>query len=69
MCWVATSARETCFRPNAPRLIAAAIKALDFCVRIGDPGSEIAAFGEGIKAELIVMPSHGRTGLNKGAGA
>jgi nucleotide-binding universal stress UspA family protein len=38
---------------------------VDFRVRFGDPGREIAAFAEEIKAELIVMPSHGRTGLSR----
>lgn len=32
-------------------------------VRYGDPGSEVAAFAKVIGAGLIVMPSHGRTGL------
>lgn len=34
-------------------------------VRIGDPGGEIAAFAEELGAELIVLPSHGRTGLRR----
>jgi nucleotide-binding universal stress UspA family protein len=36
---------------------------IDFKIRFGDPGSEIVGFAEEIKAGLIVMPSHGRTGL------
>lgn len=32
-------------------------------VSFGDPGSEIAAFAKEEKADLIVLPSHGRTGL------
>lgn len=32
-------------------------------VAVGNPGAEIAAFAEKIGAELIVLPSHGRTGL------
>lgn len=32
-------------------------------VRFGDPGSEIATFAQEVGAGLIVMPSHGRTGL------
>lgn len=32
-------------------------------VRIGSPGVEIAAYAREIKADLIVIPSHGRTGL------
>lgn len=38
---------------------------VDFHVRFGDPGREIAAFAESLHAELIVMPSHGRTGLSR----
>jgi len=34
-------------------------------VRIGDPGSEIAALADELEAELIVLPSHGRTGLRR----
>jgi nucleotide-binding universal stress UspA family protein len=35
----------------------------DFHVAIGDPGTEVAAYAEGLKADLIVMPSHGRSGV------
>src|SRR3984957_10911360 len=38
---------------------------VDFQVRFGDPGREIAGFAETLHAELIVMPSHGRTGLSR----
>jgi len=38
---------------------------VDFRVRFGDPGREIAAYAEELHAELIVMPSHGRTGLSR----
>jgi nucleotide-binding universal stress UspA family protein len=38
---------------------------VDFQVRFGDPGREIAAFAEKLNGELIVMPSHGRTGLSR----
>jgi nucleotide-binding universal stress UspA family protein len=31
----------------------------------GDPGIEIAKYAEEIKANLIVMPSHGRRGLTR----
>lgn len=33
--------------------------------RIGDPGSEIAAFAEARGADLIVIPSHGRKGVQR----
>lgn len=32
---------------------------------IGDPGRAIADFAEAIEADLIVMPSHGRTGISR----
>jgi len=35
----------------------------DFHVRIGDPGSEIVKFAEQLQADLVVMPSHGRSGI------
>ncbi len=34
-------------------------------VRFGDPGREITDYAEEIGAELIVMPSHGATGLKR----
>lgn len=34
-------------------------------VFVGDPGQEIAAYAERVGAELIVMPSHGRTGVRR----
>jgi nucleotide-binding universal stress UspA family protein len=32
---------------------------------VGDPGTEIVAFAQKVGAELIVLPSHGRTGLTR----
>lgn len=34
-------------------------------IAFGDPGSEVAAYAQDEKAELIVLPSHGRTGLRR----
>ena len=34
------------------------------CV-IGDPGTSIVEYAKSVRADLIVMPSHGRTGLNR----
>ena len=34
-------------------------------VTIGDPGHEIADYAQEQHAELIVMPSHGRTGIRR----
>jgi len=33
--------------------------------RIGDPGTEIVEFAKTVEADLIVMSSHGRTGLKR----
>jgi len=37
----------------------------DFHISFGDPGQEIAAFAERLNADLIVMPSHGRSGMTR----
>jgi len=34
-------------------------------IAFGDPGHEIAEFARRIEAELIVLPSHGRTGAER----
>jgi nucleotide-binding universal stress UspA family protein len=34
-------------------------------VLVGDPGHSIADFAQDIGAELIILPSHGRTGLKR----
>lgn len=34
-------------------------------VAFGDPGHEIAGYAEQIAADLIILPSHGRTGLTR----
>jgi nucleotide-binding universal stress UspA family protein len=36
-----------------------------FEVRIGDPGQEIADFATKMQADLIVIASHGRTGIKR----
>ncbi|GIW94699.1 MAG: hypothetical protein KatS3mg110_2740 [Pirellulaceae bacterium] len=38
---------------------------LEFDVRVGDPGHEIAQFADTMHADLIVIASHGRTGLKR----
>jgi nucleotide-binding universal stress UspA family protein len=48
------------FRVRYPECAACA-----FDVLTGDPGSRIAEFAQQIGADLIVMPSHGRKGLNR----
>lgn len=32
-------------------------------IAFGDPGHEVASYAQNVAAELIVLPSHGRTGL------
>jgi nucleotide-binding universal stress UspA family protein len=34
-------------------------------VAFGDPGQRITAYAEEVGADVIVMPSHGRTGLKR----
>ena len=38
---------------------------VDLKIAFGDPGHEITAYAEQLGAELIVLPSHGRTGLKR----
>lgn len=38
---------------------------VDVEVRFGDPGQEIASYANEIEADLIVLPSHGRTGVKR----
>ncbi len=37
---------------------------LTYKFALGDPGHEIASYAERVEADLIVLPSHGRTGLS-----
>jgi nucleotide-binding universal stress UspA family protein len=45
------------------RYSASNYQGVKFAVRVGDPGIEIVKVAESLNAGLIVMPSHGRTGL------
>ncbi len=45
------------------RLISDSHRKMKVEVIVGDPGHAVANFAREIKADLIVMPSHGRTGL------
>ena len=40
-------------------------RGVQFAVVFGDPGQEIAEYAQQINGELIVLPSHGRTGLKR----
>ena len=45
------------------RLADAKWEGIELAVRIGDPAPEIVDFASGVGADIIVLPSHGRTGL------
>lgn len=47
------------------RFADARYRGLNFEVAFGDPGHEITDYAQRIGAELIAMPSHGRTGLSR----
>jgi len=38
---------------------------MKWTVLFGDPGQEIAALAKDVDAELVVLPSHGRTGIRR----
>jgi nucleotide-binding universal stress UspA family protein len=38
---------------------------IDITVAIGDPAREIADYAQSCHADLIVLPSHGRTGISR----
>jgi nucleotide-binding universal stress UspA family protein len=40
-------------------------RGLDVKVLVGDPGHVIADYAQDVEADLIVLPSHGRTGLKR----
>jgi nucleotide-binding universal stress UspA family protein len=44
---------------------AAKYNGLNFQAEIGDPGHEIANYAQQIGADLIITPSHGRTGIKR----
>ena len=54
---------QQAIRALRERLTAEKYSELQIDVEIGDPGYRIADFAKKTGAELIVMPSHGRTGL------
>ena len=47
------------------RLSDAKFESIEAAAAFGDPGREIAQYAERTKADLIVLPSHGRTGLKR----
>jgi len=49
----------------AQRLQHAQFQGVQIEIAFGDPGPEIAEFAAQLRAELIVLSSHGRTGLSR----
>ena len=47
------------------RLTGPNYEAIELDARVGDAGTEIAAFAEDRGADLIVIPSHGRKGISR----
>lgn len=47
------------------RLADAKYRGVHIHIEFGDPGHEIARCAEEVQADLIVLPSHGRTGLSR----
>lgn len=47
------------------RLHAAKYQGAQLAILFGDPGHEVADFAQAQKADLIVLPSHGRRGLSR----
>jgi len=47
------------------RVANSSLSEVDFQVRFGDPAREISRFADQLKADLIVMCSHGRKGLTR----
>lgn len=46
------------------RLTDSKYEGIDVAIAFGDPGDQITEFAQSINAQLIVLPSHGRTGLS-----
>jgi len=49
----------------AERLADERYEGIDILVTVGDAGEEVITFAEKIEADLIVLPSHGRTGIKR----
>jgi nucleotide-binding universal stress UspA family protein len=59
------SRRANAIQAIRDRLSGAKYAEIDVAAAFGDPGQEIATFAESLAADLIVMPSHGRTGVKR----
>ena len=60
-----TSRRHHAEQALRERLAGMGLAGVDVQICIGDPGYEIAHLAESLKADVIVLPSHGRTGLSR----
>ena len=56
---------ESAKRALRERLADARFAAVTMEVMLGDPASCIAHFAQDVHAEVVVLPSHGRTGLTR----
>ena len=57
--------RENLVRAFRERAAGEDLAEVDFEVRFGDPGSEVTKYAHQVGADLIVVSSHGRTGLSR----
>lgn len=60
-----TSRREHAEDALRQRIAKTSAAGANLTVDFGDAGREIAEFAQSVKAELIVIPSHGRTGIER----
>ncbi len=57
--------RENLIRAFREKIGSGELSDVDFEVRFGDPGSEVTRYAHQVGADLIVISSHGRTGLSR----
>lgn len=57
--------RENLIRAFRERMAGTDLANVSFEVRFGDPGSEVTKYAHQAGADLIVISSHGRTGLSR----
>ncbi len=55
--------REDATRTHGQKFLAeSGFPDLELIIKLGDPGAEIARYADEVKADLIIIPSHGRHG-------
>ena len=57
--------RENLVKAFRERVANTDLADVDFEVRFGDPGSEITKFARQVAADMLVISSHGRTGISR----